>query len=88
VDAVSLTATFRNAVSCAVISKKEDAESSRQLAGLCASCACARRVESSRGSLFFLCERSATDPRFAKYPRLPVQACAGYAKRSEAKEFV
>jgi hypothetical protein len=35
-------------------------------------------VESSRGSRFWLCGRSADDPRFAKYPRLPVLQCAGF----------
>jgi hypothetical protein len=47
-------------------------------AGLCATCRHARRVESARGSRFWLCARSADDPRFAKYPRLPVVRCAGY----------
>jgi len=46
--------------------------------GLCADCANGRRVESARGSVFWLCERSATDPAFAKYPRLPVLRCPGY----------
>jgi hypothetical protein len=31
-----------------------------------------------RGSTFWLCELNATDPRFPKYPRLPVVACAGF----------
>jgi hypothetical protein len=47
-------------------------------AGLCTACAHARRIASARGSTFWLCERSADDPRFAKYPRLPVVRCAGY----------
>ncbi|HZN54153.1 MAG TPA: arginine deiminase family protein [Candidatus Polarisedimenticolaceae bacterium] len=47
--------------------------------GLCATCGFARRVGSSRGSTFILCGRHATDPAFAKYPSLPVRACAGYA---------
>lgn len=46
--------------------------------GLCESCRHARRIESSRGTVFYLCLRSATDPSFAKYPRLPVVACTGY----------
>jgi hypothetical protein len=28
-----------------------------------------------------LCERSASDPTFARYPRLPVLQCSGYAPR-------
>jgi hypothetical protein len=35
-------------------------------------------VESARGSRFWLCARSADDPRFASYPRLPVLECRGY----------
>jgi hypothetical protein len=47
--------------------------------GLCENCANARRMESDRGSIFILCKLSFEDPRFAKYPRLPVLACSGYA---------
>ena len=39
-----------------------------------------RRIESDRGSIFYLCERSATDARFPKYPRLPVLQCVGYER--------
>jgi hypothetical protein len=46
--------------------------------GLCASCAHARIVESSKGSSFVLCGLSYTDPTFDRYPRLPVIACNGY----------
>ena len=46
--------------------------------GLCGACAHARRITSARGSVFWRCARSATDPRFAKYPALPVRACAGF----------
>lgn len=45
---------------------------------LCASCVHSRRIESARGSVFILCQLSTTDPRFPKYPRLPVLSCAGY----------
>jgi hypothetical protein len=55
------------------ISGVEDAR-----AGLCASCIHARKVESEHGSRFYLCELSKSDPRFAKYPRLPVMECSGY----------
>ena len=48
-------------------------------AGLCATCRHARDITSARGSRFVLCGLSATDPRFPKYPRLPVLSCAGYA---------
>jgi hypothetical protein len=35
-------------------------------------------MRSDRGSVFYLCERSLTDPAYPKYPRLPVLECAGY----------
>ena len=54
------------------------ARAERRQAGLCADCQYARRVESVRGSTFYRCERSITDRRFSKYPRLPVLECAGY----------
>ena len=50
-------------------------------AGLCANCLHARRIQSDRGAVFYLCELSATDSRFSKYPRLPVLTCPGYAPR-------
>jgi hypothetical protein len=52
--------------------------------GLCGTCVHARRIESARGSVFLLCGLSSTDPRFARYPRLPVVECAGYARVSDA----
>ena len=48
------------------------------LIGLCASCQHAQRIKSDRGSEFVRCGRAATDPRFIKYPRLPVTQCMGY----------
>jgi hypothetical protein len=49
--------------------------------GLCADCAHARRIESRKGSVFYMCERSAREPEYAKYPRLPVIQCGGYEKK-------
>jgi len=49
-----------------------------ETAGLCATCVNKRRIVSDRGSVFLLCELSKTDPRFPKYPRLPVRECEGY----------
>jgi hypothetical protein len=54
-------------------------ESEKARVGLCFDCRYAQIVESERGSLFYLCGRSRTDPAFPKYPRLPVVRCAGYA---------
>ena len=46
--------------------------------GLCRTCRHARVVGNRRGSQFYLCQLSEIDPRFAKYPRLPMLHCAGY----------
>ncbi len=52
-----------------------------QTAGLCASCAHRRLVPNTRGSVFYLCERSREDPRsYPRYPRLPVLSCPGYER--------
>jgi hypothetical protein len=51
-------------------------------AGLCDSCRHQKIVKSGRGSEFSMCLRSKTDPRFPKYPRLPVRECAGYERRA------
>jgi len=48
--------------------------------GLCATCRHASIITSSREMQFYLCRRSRTDPRFAKYPALPVLECPGYEK--------
>jgi hypothetical protein len=50
-------------------------------AGLCGSCRHQRIVRNTRGSVFSMCERSRTDPSYPKYPRLPVERCAGYKQR-------
>jgi hypothetical protein len=47
-------------------------------AGLCGNCRHARRIESARGSAFLLCGRAATDPRYRRYPPLPVLQCPGH----------
>lgn len=55
----------------------------RERAGLCADCTHALHIESNRGSTFLFCQLSRSDPRFAKYPRLPVLSCSGYEKHKE-----
>jgi hypothetical protein len=50
----------------------------RRRVGLCLTCRFSRVIVSDRGSRFYFCERSKTDPRFPKYPPLPVVACAGF----------
>jgi len=63
-----------------------DAGVTKERAGLCADCVHARGIESSRGSVFLLCELSRSDPRFTKYPRLPVLSCTGYEKNEEQSD--
>lgn len=46
--------------------------------GLCVRCKHHRVTGNRRGSQFYLCELAATDPRFRKYPRLPVLRCQGF----------
>jgi hypothetical protein len=46
--------------------------------GLCGHCRHMQLIRSDRGTIFYLCQLSATDPRFPKYPTLPVIDCAGY----------
>jgi len=52
--------------------------------GLCARCRHARTVE-SRTTVFWLCERSLTDPSFEKYPRLPMIECRGFEPGERAR---
>ena len=51
--------------------------------GLCFDCQHAQRIQSPRGSTFYRCKLSDSDPTFAKYPRLPVLCCAGYIPKVE-----
>jgi hypothetical protein len=46
--------------------------------GLCATCLHIAVVRSDRGSTFYRCEKSKTDPSYPKYPRLPVLQCPGW----------
>jgi hypothetical protein len=55
-----------------------DKPSGPQSAGLCEHCIHSREIVSDRGSVFWQCGLSATDPRFPKYPRLPVLSCIGF----------
>jgi hypothetical protein len=50
--------------------------------GLCEDCRHTQRVTSAKGSEFRRCLMHDRDPRFAKYPRLPVVRCSGYEKES------
>jgi hypothetical protein len=48
--------------------------------GLCATCLHCKLVRSDKGSAFYRCTLSDRDPRFAKYPRLPVLTCRGWER--------
>jgi hypothetical protein len=54
--------------------------------GLCFFCQQIRLVRTDRGSVFYQCQRSATDPRYPKYPRLPILRCPGYERKEEPPE--
>ncbi len=53
----------------------------RPPAGLCDACAHQKLVGNTRGSQFSLCLRHKDDPRFAKYPPVPVARCPGFERR-------
>jgi hypothetical protein len=46
--------------------------------GLCGVCTHRRSIVSHKGSVFLLCGRSVEDPRFRRYPPLPVLSCPGF----------
>lgn len=47
---------------------------------LCPTCRHVQRVESAKGSVFWMCGRAKSDPRFPKYPPQPVVSCAGHER--------
>ena len=49
---------------------------------LCETCASMREVPTPKGSRFFLCRLSQSDPAFPKYPPQPVVRCDGYQPRN------
>ena len=53
----------------------------RPFAGLCDTCRNARVIEAQTGSVFYRCQLSANDPRYPKYPRIPVVRCDGFTAR-------
>ena len=57
-----------------------DGQAPGSSAGLCDRCVNMQRVTTARGSRFYLCRLSFTDPRFARYPPIPVLSCPGFAR--------
>lgn len=62
------------------MSKTSKAEQPR--IGLCIDCQYMRKITSARGSIFYQCGRSASNPNFPKYPRVPVIECSGYEPKA------
>ena len=53
--------------------------------GLCFTCRWQRVVTTKRGSVFYRCARAETDPRFPRYPALPILTCPGYEAADPAR---
>lgn len=53
-------------------------------AGLCERCV-HQQVVATRRSRFSLCLLSRSDPRFVRYPPLPVLSCSGFSPRDDAE---
>ncbi len=49
--------------------------------GLCETCTWVRIATNRRESVFYRCLRAESDPRFVRYPPLPVLQCPGYDRR-------
>lgn len=62
-----------------------DSGAERVPAGYCLSCVYARVVPAKADVVYYFCERSVGDRRYARYPRLPVLTCDGYASRVETE---
>jgi hypothetical protein len=54
--------------------------------GLCETCTWVRIATNRRGSVFYRCLRADTDPRFVRYPPLPLLQCPGYERRDPRAE--
>ncbi|UCF66557.1 MAG: hypothetical protein JSV80_12270 [Acidobacteriota bacterium] len=48
--------------------------------GLCPGCRHVQKIDTRRGSRFYRCRLASSDPRFARYPRLPVTDCSGFER--------
>ena len=61
--------------------QNNEIEKEKLRVGLCFDCTYAKVIDTDHGSRFYLCQLSATDPKFPKYPRLPVVQCSGYVPK-------
>lgn len=48
--------------------------------GLCDTCANAKLIRNTRGSVFLMCELSKSEAGYPKYPPVPIIHCEGYRK--------
>jgi hypothetical protein len=53
---------------------------------LCEACAWMREVVLAKGSRFYLCRLSQTNPAFPKYPPQPVRRCERYREKEPAPD--
>jgi hypothetical protein len=57
----------------------------REVAGLCGRCTHALIRPTNKGTTYLRCDRAGSDPRFPRYPRLPMISCPGFiATRPDA----
>ena len=61
-----------------------DPGTERVAAGGCVSCVYARLIRAKANDVYYFCERSVNDPRYARYPRLPMLTCEGHTDRAES----
>ena len=46
--------------------------------GLCETCRWVRVIQTQKGTVYHWCGHSRVDPRFPRYPRLPVMNCTAF----------
>ena len=54
--------------------------------GLCNRCRHQKLIRNTRGSTFSMCLRAREDPRYPKYPRIPVASCPGFERRPAGED--
>ena len=81
---LSIPEAVKRVSRCAIlqdVTQTADTKDERRRVGLCFDCVHAQLIRSDRGSTFYRCKLSDSDPSFPKYPRLPVLQCAGYIRK-------
>ena len=61
--------------------ESRDSEDASGPAGLCGNCCHVRGITGDHRNVYYLCRLSAVDPRYVRYPVLPVTDCAGFLRR-------